>query len=156
MSIRTALAFCFAALVLAAAAASAEEAPAKAWDQAAVSALAGKLAKAADELYAEYYRTPGSSGGPIGSGQSRESYQLKYKLRRIEESTKQLAGALAAGKGRDETMPEVEDIGVLARDVRELAARMFIQSPLQARADTARGLWRELLPYYGIAPPPDR
>jgi hypothetical protein len=32
---------------------------------------------------------------------------------------------------------------------------MFVQSPLQARIDTARGLWRQLLPYYGIAAPPD-
>jgi hypothetical protein len=33
---------------------------------------------------------------------------------------------------------------------------MFVQSPLQARIDTARGFWRQLLPYYGIAPPPEK
>jgi hypothetical protein len=88
--------------------------------------------------------------------QARESYRLKYILRRIEESTKQLAGALAAGKGRDETTPEVEDIGILARDARVQLARMFVQSPLQARIDTARDLWRQLLPYYGLTPPPEQ
>jgi hypothetical protein len=67
-----------AALALATApAARAADAPAKAWDQAAVSALAAQLAKAADELYEEYYRTPGSGGGQLGSGQSRDAYQLK-------------------------------------------------------------------------------
>ena len=147
-----------AALAISSSAARAEEKaarPAKPWDQAAVTALAGQLAKACDALYDEYYRTPGSSGGPIGSGQSKQSYRLKHILRRIEESTQQLAGALAAGKGLDETEPQVEDIGMLARDARVQLQRMFVQSPLQARIDTARGIWLQLIPYYGVAPPPD-
>jgi hypothetical protein len=49
----------------------------------------------------------------------------------------------------------VEDIGMLARDARVRLQRMFVQSPLQARIDTARGIWRQLLPYYGITPPPE-
>ena len=148
-----------AALVLASSAARAQEKAAeteKAWDQAAVTALAGQLAKACNELYDEYYRTPGSSGGPVGSGQAKPSYRLKHTLRRIEDSTQQLAGALAAGQGRDETTPQMEDIGVLARDARVQLARMFVQSPLQARIDTARGIWRQMIPYYGIAPPPEQ
>jgi hypothetical protein len=155
---RPLLAFAIAAVIFAAAvsARAADEAPtpAKAWDQAAVTGLAGQLAKACVELYDEFYRTPGSSGGPIGGGQSRETYRLKHVLRRIEESTQHLAGALAAGKGRYETEPEVEEIGQLARDARDQLARMFVQSPLQARIDTARGIWEQLIPYYGIAPPP--
>jgi len=131
-------------------------APATPWDQAAVTGLAGQLAKACDALYDEYYRTPGSSGGQIGTGQAQESYRLKYKLRRIEESSQALAGALAAGKGREETTPQVEDLGELARDARVLLSRMFVQSPLQARLDTARGLWRQMLPYYGITPPSEQ
>ena len=148
-----------AALALASSSARAEEKPAepaKAWDQAAVTGLAGQLAKACDALYDEFYRATGASGGSIGSGQARESYRLKYILRRIEESTNQLAGALSAGRGRDETTPEVEDIGILARDARVQLARMFVQSPLQARIDTARDLWRQLLPYYGLTPPPEQ
>lgn len=153
VALAVAAAFAFAASAARAQEKAAE--PAKAWDQAAVTSLAGQLAKASNDLYDEYYRTPGSSGGPVGSGTAKESYGLKHKLRRIEESTQQLAGALAAGKGRDETTPQVEDIGMLARDARVLLARMFVQSPLQARIDTARGIWRQLLPYYGITPPPD-
>jgi hypothetical protein len=136
---------------------AAEEAaaPAKAWDQAAVTALAGQLAKACDALYDEYYKTPGSSGGAVGTGQSKASYRLKHVLRRIDEATKQLAGALAAGQGRDETEPQVEDIGMLARDARQQLSRMYVQSPLQARIDTARGLWQQLAAYYGLPLPPE-
>lgn len=133
-----------------------EPKPAKPWDQAAVTGIAGQLAKACNELYDEYYKTPGSSGKPTGTGQAKESYRLKHDLRRIQASTKQLAGALASGEGRDETQPQVEDIGLLARDVRVQISRMFIQSPLQARIDTANGLWRQLMPYYGLTPPPEK
>jgi hypothetical protein len=44
---------------------------------------------------------------------------------------------------------------MLARDARRLLLGMFVQSPLQAKIDAARGFWRQLLPYYGIAPPPE-
>jgi len=130
--------------------------PTTPWDQAAVTNLAGQLAKACASLYDEYYRTPGSSGGQIGTGQAEESYRLKYKLRRIEEQSQDLAGALAAGKGREETLPAMEDVGELARDARVLLTHMFIQSPLQVRIDAARDAWRKLTPYYGIAPPSEQ
>jgi hypothetical protein len=146
-----------AALALASPAQAAAEAatPEKAWDQAAVTALAGQLAKASNDLYGEYYKMPGASGGAVGTGQSKPSYRLKQVLRKIEDQTQQLAGALAAGEGREETEYQVEDIGMLARDARVQLQRMYVQSPLQARIDTARGIWRQLLPYYGITPPPE-
>jgi hypothetical protein len=128
--------------------------PSVAWDQAAVTSLAGALAKACVDLDNEYYNTPGSSGGQIGTGQSEDAYKLKYKLRRLEEQSQDLAGSLASGKGRSETLPDMEDIGELARDARVLLSHMYVQSPLQARIDTARDAWLELMPYYGIKPPP--
>jgi hypothetical protein len=146
-----------AALALGSSAARAADpapAPTTAWDQAAVTSLAGQLAKASVELYDEYYKTPGSSGGQIGTGQAEDAYKLKHKLRRLEEQSQDLAGALAAGKGRAETLPAVEDLGELARDVRVLLSHMYVQSPLQARIDTAHDLWLKLMPFYGINPPP--
>ena len=128
-------------------------APTTPWDQAAVTSLAGQLAKACVELYDEYYRTPGSNGGQIGSGDAQDAWRLKQKLRRIQEQAQDLAGSLAAGKGRDETLPDMEDVGELARDVRVMLSRMFVQSPLQARIDTARDIWLKLMPYYGLTPP---
>ncbi len=130
--------------------------PTVAWDQAAVTNLGADLAKACVALYNEYYSTPGSSGGQLGTGESQDALRLKQKLRRVQQQSQDLAGGLAAGKGRDETLPDMEDIGELARDIRVLLQRMFIQSPLQARIDEARGIWLKLMPYYGIQPPPPR
>jgi hypothetical protein len=130
--------------------------PTLAWDQATVTNLGGELAKSCVALFNEYYRTPGSSGGQIGAGESEDSIRLKQKLRRLQGQSQELADALAAGKGRIDTLPDMEDIGELARDIRVLLQRMFIQSPLQARIDEARGIWLKLMPYYGIQPPPPR
>lgn len=128
-------------------------APATPWDQAAVTKLAGELARNCQALYDEFYKMPGSSGGFIADGQAEDTYKLKYKLRRLEEQSQDLAGALAAGKGRAETTPDMEDLGALARDTRVLLSHIYVQSALQARIDTARGSWFALMPYYGIQPP---
>jgi hypothetical protein len=129
--------------------------PPKAWDQAAVARLAADLAKAAVAIYDEYYDEQGVGGqSGIGSGDAADGFRLQYKLRRIEEQTGALAGALAAGKGRDETTPLVEDVGELADDLREILQRMFVEIPLQQRVDAARAIWVQLLPYYGLTPPP--
>jgi len=126
----------------------------KAWDQAAVAKLGADLAKSCIGLYDEYYDEQGVGGqSDPGSGDSPENWSLGYKLRRIEEQTESLAGALAAGKGKNQTMHQVEDIGELADDIRVILQRMFVQIPLQKRLDDARAIWLQILPYYGIAPP---
>jgi hypothetical protein len=153
MSIRRTLLLASFVLLIPLAASAQAAAPTQAWDQPAVTSLAGQLAKECVALYDEYYRTPGSSGGQIGSGNAKDAFDLKYKLRRLEEQSQDLAGALAAGEGREETTPAMEDLGELARDVRVLLSHMFVQSPLQARIDAARDTWLELMPFYGIAPP---
>jgi len=130
-----------------------DRAPATPWDQAAVTKLAGELANNCRALYDEFYKMPGSGGGFIASGQAEDTYKLKYKLRRLEEQSQDLAGSLAAGKGRAETTPDMEDLGALARDTRVLLSHIYVQSPLQARIDAARDTWLALMPYYGIEPP---
>jgi hypothetical protein len=128
--------------------------PPKPWDQAAVAKLAADLAKACVGMYDEYYDEQGVGGqSAIGSGDSVENYALRFKLRRIEEQAESLAGALAAGKGKVQTTHQVQDLGELADDLREILERMFVLIPLQQRVDAARAIWVQLLPYYGIAPP---
>ena len=129
-------------------------AEAKAWDQAAVEKLATELAKACVAIYDEFYAEQGINA-KLGSGDSLDAYRLKQKLERLEEESQGLAGALAAGRGRERTVTRVDDIGVLSRDLRVLLARMYVMEPLQQRLDAARRIWLEILPYYGIAPPPD-
>ena len=131
-----------------------EKVPPAPWDQAAVTKLGADLAKATVGLYDEYYDEQGVGGqSDPGSGDSPENWSLGYKLRRIEEQTESLAGALAAGKGKNQTMHQVEDIVELADDIRVILQRMFVQIPLQKRLDAARAIWLQILPYYGIAPP---
>ena len=141
------------ALLLAPLAAAAQT-PARPWDQAAVAKLAADLAKATVGMYDEYYDEQGVGGqSEIGSGDSVENYALRFKLRRIEEQAESLAGALAAGKGRVQTTHQVQDIGELADDLREILQRTFVLIPLQQRVDAARAIWVQILPYYGIAAP---
>jgi hypothetical protein len=143
------------ALLAAPLAALAQATPSKPWDQAAVAKLAAELAKASIGLYDEYYAEQGVGGqAEIGSGSdSPESFRLGYKLRRLEEQTESLAGALAAGKGKNQTTHQIEDVVELSDDLRVILARMFVQIPLQQRLDAARAIWVQILPYYGIAPP---
>jgi hypothetical protein len=147
--LRSAAGWLAAALLLAASAVAAGE---KAWDQAAVARLGAELAKACIAIYDEFHAEQGINA-KLGSGDAADGFRLRYKLQRLEEEAQGLAGALAAGKGRDATIPRVEEIGVLSRDLRVLLARMYVMAPLQQRVDAARTVWLELLPYYGIAAP---
>src|SRR5262245_61558553 len=125
------------------------EAPTKPWDQAAVSKLAADLAKSCTHLYDEWYAEQGIDP-MIGSGDESQRFELEQKLRRIEEQTMSRAAALAAGKGRAETTPSVEDVGELADDSRVILSRMYVEAPLTKRIDAARAIWLQLVPYYGI------
>jgi len=131
---------------------AASPAATKAWDQAGVAKLTADLAKACDALYDEFYAEQGIQASP-GSGDERDRFRMKHKLQRLEQESRHLAAAVAKGKGMAETTPSVEEIGVLARDLRDLLARMYVMSPLQQRVDAARAIWVSLLPYYGIEPP---
>jgi len=147
--IRSGLGVLSAALLLASPAVAAGE---KAWDEAAVAKLGADLAKACIDLYNEFYAEQGMNP-KIGSGDAADAFRVNYKLQRLEEESQGLAGALAAGKGRNATVPRVEEVGMLARDLRVLFARMYVMEPLRQRVDAARAIWVEMLPYYGIAAP---
>ena len=70
------------------------------WDQAKVTELANQLAEAANELYGTFYK----QGPPqVGSGQGEDYRQLKQEVQDIQDESKQLAGALGKGKGREDT-----------------------------------------------------
>ena len=127
-------------------------APTKAWDQAAVTGLAEQLAKQTNELWEQVLYLPNL--GQVGSGDSADTSRLQYKTRRIREQSMALSGALQAGKGRQDTQPQVEDLGEQADDLRIIVQRMYVQAPVQQKLAEARATWWQLLPYYGIKPPP--
>lgn len=132
----------------------ADAAETKTWDQAAVAKLGDDLAKACIALYNEFYAEQGLNA-KLGSGDAADRFRMQYKLQRLEEVSQGLGSALAAGKGRDATATRVEEFGVLTRDLKVLLARMFVEQPLQQRVDATWAIWLQILPYYGISPPPD-
>ena len=127
-------------------------APTKAWDQAAVTALAAQLAKQTNEVWEQVLSLPNL--GQVGTGDAADTSRLQYKTRRIREQAMGLSAATKAGQGRKETLPQVEDLGEQADDLRIILQRMFVQHPLQQKLAEARATWWQLLPYYGIKPPP--
>ena len=127
-------------------------APTKTWDQAAVTGLAEQLAKQTNEVWEQVLYLPNL--GQVGTGDSADTDRLQYKTRRIREQSMALSGALQAGQGRKETRLQVEDLGEQADDLRIIVQRMYVQEPVQKKLVEARATWWQLLPYYGIKPPP--
>jgi hypothetical protein len=127
-------------------------APQKPWDQAAVTEIAEQLAKDCEALYTAFYEQPGSSG-MVGTGDAGDQFRLQNKLRRIEEESLALRGALEKGKGLQETTPHYENLGELMRDAQLLLQRSFQTAPVLSRVQTAQQDWQKLVPYYGIPEP---
>ena len=151
LRIRSAAGALTAALLLAPLAGAAQT---QAWDQPTVAKLAADLAKACVAIYDEFYAEQGINA-KLGSGDAGDAYRLRQKLHRLEEESMGLAGALAAGRGKDATTTRVEDVGVLSRDMKVILARMYVEAPLMQRIDAARAIWVRILPYYGISAPSD-
>jgi hypothetical protein len=126
----------------------------RSWDQAAVAKLASDLAKACESLYEEYYNEEAGTDSAVGSAEGGDVFKLRFKLERIHDDAIGLAGRLAAGQGREKTLPYVEHLGELVADLGVILPRVFVQLPLQQRLEAARAIWVQLLPYYGITPPP--
>lgn len=121
----------------------------KAWDQAAVTALAKELAAAAGDVRQSVRQSPqGTSAGRA----SRNRHQALDDLRVIENSINHLARRLEAGEGREDTRPTYQRIVTLRNDIAMRARRALILEPTLTKLETARGLLEQLSPYYEDAP----
>ena len=115
------------------------------WDQAKVTELANQLAEAANELYGTFYK----QGAPqVGSGQGEDYRQLKQEVQDIQDESKQLAGALSKGQGREDTRNDYRDLMENVRDAREHARRVFSTEDVQNQATKVRDLLNQISPYY--------
>ena len=119
------------------------------WDAAKVTSITEQLSSATVNLYNVFYQQPPAT---VGSGQSRQYQELKYKTRRLKTEAKQIAAAVSAGEGHDETVHSFEDMMMLVRDARVLVRQIFVSEQLQGAADKARQALNELAPYYGADP----
>ena len=140
-----------AALVLAPALAGAqpeeteESPPTVEWDQTHVTALAQELAASLKDIR-QALRQQGEPG--VASMQSKAYHQLGDELRLLESESKQLARALEAGGGHDETLPIYQRMQRTIRDAREEARRQAIPLPTQERIDAGRAILDKLDHYY--------
>ena len=126
-------------------ASSPDEAQLAPWDQAKVTALASQLADAANELYSTFYK---QGPPPVGSGQGESYRKLKQEVQDIQDESKQLAGALAKGRGREETRNDYRDLMENVRDAREQARRVFSTEDVGNAATKVRDLLNQISPYY--------
>ena len=143
-----------AALVLAPALAGAQPAPEEgmeespptvAWDQAQVTRVAQELADSLKDLRRAVRQQPDPG---VASLQSKAFYRFSDELRVLESESKQLARALEAGGGHDETVPVYERMQRTIRDAREEARRLDIPAQTRERIDAARAVLDKLDQYY--------
>lgn len=148
---RTARLLCIASLAVAGSAFAAEPegaeapAPASAWDQARVTALAGELRDAVKGIR-QAVRQAGSPNR--GSMQSRKFHNFSDTLRLIESESRHLAAELESGQGLEETWPAYRHLQLLVRDARELSQHLFIEKPIQDQIVAGRTKLDALAAYY--------
>lgn len=133
---------------------SAEPQP-RAWDQARVAELAGKLAKNSEELRNAVRQQ--AVGETIGSGQSRATEKVMDQLRGLRTDCNRLQKDVEGGKGRDDTLQAFKRIDERRRKVAEELRRMFLTQENLDRVKEGRSLLEELRLYYTgeVDPRPD-
>jgi hypothetical protein len=114
------------------------------WDQARVSAIAQKLAKATEKLYATFYKQP--LPGMFGGGP--DPHQFKDTVRLMHSESLHFAGELEKGEGRDKTLPVFKRLKELNDDAQEYGREIFLANPSLNRFSGVQDLLRQLAPYY--------
>lgn len=116
------------------------------WSQEKATKIAAELATAIDEA-----ATALGKLAPPGPGQAgrRAFHSAKDDARILENSTRRLASALAAGEGYDETFGTYRRIRSVRRDAAEnLRHAGMIPADVLAKIDSARDLLFKLASYY--------
>jgi len=138
--------FAFAATLalLPAGAASAEP---RAWNQAAVTKLAGELVEAARAVRDAHRRTPPPH---IGSPNSRALLKLGDDLRLIANEARHLEHELERGKGRSDTHKSAVRIQGLIANAAEETRRIPALGTLPEKLEAANLLVAQLAEFYGL------
>lgn len=118
-----------------------------AWDQAAVTSLAQKLATAA-KGWEDAART--APEDQIGSGTADDEASLPQKARTLREMADALAAHLAAGKGQGETRNQYRSLREVADDTVVMTERAMLTADTSAAWAKTLALVKQLAPYYGV------
>ena len=136
-----------AAFLLAAGAASAELAT---WDQERVAKYAAELVTAADDLEQSLKKI-----GIQNFAQQNAMYQVQDTVDLLHTTSRGLSKALAAGKGRDETMPRFKRLQQLRRDAENEGRRADIPEAVFEKVFAVGSAMIKLRPYYEEQPMPE-
>jgi hypothetical protein len=117
----------------------------KAWDQAAVAALAEKLQHSFDALRADARNRPSES---LGSGQSQHIERYQSTLRSLEDECRRLKLEVEKGKGRSDTLAIFARIDELRRDADEDARRLFLAKATIDKIQANRAELEDLRLYF--------
>lgn len=137
--------------ILALAAPAAQAAPAQAWDQAKVTELGKQLEAATNDLWQTFRRQPRPT---LGQGQSNSFFRLQQQLRSLRSEARSLSRMLQGGAGHDETLPSFQSMMETIRIAQDNARRVFSGAEVREKADAARAVMNQLIPFYDTAAQP--
>lgn len=137
------------AVLLLALAAPASAAPAQAWDQAKVTALAEQLETTTADLWNTFRRQPRPT---LGQGQSNSFFRLQQQLRSLRSEARSFSSMLQDGAGHDETLPSFESMMQTIRIAQDNARRVFTGEEVRNKATAAREVMNQITPFYEADP----
>jgi hypothetical protein len=129
--------------------AAALAAPTATWDQARVTGIAEKLAKAVNKLYDQEYKAPEASlPGAIVGGDAH--HEFMDTLRLLQHETRHLASSLKKGASTKATKGSVKRIKELNNDLTEYGRKIELLNPVLNQYAAFEDLINQLTPYYGL------
>ena len=132
---------------------AAEGAPAapapQAWDQAKVTDLGKQLEAATSDLWTTFRRQPRPT---IGQGQANSFFRLQQQIRQLRSEARSLSRSLQGGAGHDETLPSFESMMQTIRIAQANARRVFTGVDVREKADAARAVLNQMIPFYQADP----
>jgi hypothetical protein len=121
------------------------------WDQEKVTAIAGDLAQAAQELRDALRREPTPTIG--GRPGRRAFFALREEVHVLASASRRLHNALGEGAGLDETYPTYRRLLVTARRGERELRRVGLGEPVSGKIEATADAIRRIRPYYEAEPP---
>ena len=121
------------------------------WDQEKVTAIAGDLAQAAQELRDALSKEPVPTVG--GRPGRRAFFVLREEVHFLASGSRRLHDRLSEGAGLDETYPIYRKLLVAARRGGRELWRMGLGEPVSGKLDATADAIRRIRPFYEAEPP---
>lgn len=122
----------------------------KAWDQARMTDLSGKLSTATSELRRAFRKEPNFRNP--GTPNQRAVHNMEQILRNLETATRQLRNSVAGGGDFEATRGTARRIGMLLNDADVESRRIMTSAFMAKKIKPAMELINEVAPYYGSEP----